>query len=418
MYAAKQAGRNRHHLFDPENDRRARARREEIGRIRHGLANGEFALHYQPKVNMRQGIVIGAEALIRWNHPELGLLLPGQFLHAIEGGELAIEVGDWVIRQALNQLDAWISQGLDLSVSINIAGNHLQHAGFAQRLGELLAAHPRVPPGHLELEILETAVLEDIALVAELFTECRQLGVSFALDDFGTGYSSLTYFRRLPADMLKIDQSFVRDMLDDPEDLAIVEGVIGLTQAFKRQVIAEGVETAEHGLVLLLLGCDLAQGYGIARPMPADLLPDWIKNFRPDELWSSVTTFNWSREDLPLLIAETDHLRWANTILAYVDDQTGTLPTPESSHRQCRFGHWFYGAKSQQYAHLNGFADIEKNHCRLHEIGNELIQLHQTGETLRLEQHKNAFKIASNALRECLQLIQTEILITKQAPRR
>lgn len=418
MYAAKQAGRNRHHLFDPENDRRARVRREEVSHIRLGLANGEFALHYQPKVNMRQGIVIGAEALIRWNHPEQGLLLPGHFLHAIEGDELAIEVGDWVIRQALSQLDAWISQGLNLSVSINIAGNHLQHPGFAQRLGELLAAHPRVPPGRLELEILETTVLEDIALVAELFTECRQLGVSFALDDFGTGYSSLTYFRRLPADVLKIDQSFVRDMLDDPEDLAIVEGVIGLTQAFKRQVIAEGVETAEHGLVLLLLGCDLAQGYGIARPMPADLLPDWIKNFRPDELWSSVTTFNWSREDLPLLIAETDHLRWANTILAYVDDRTGTLPVPKNSHSQCRFGHWYYSVRSQHRAHLPSFASIEKTHRRLHEIGNELIQLRQAGETLHLEQHKTAFKIASNALTECVQLIQTEIMITTQSPRR
>jgi EAL domain-containing protein (putative c-di-GMP-specific phosphodiesterase class I) len=156
----------------------------------------------------------------------------------------------------------------------------LQHPGFAQRLGELLAAHPRVPPGRLELEILETAVLEDIGLVAQLFAECRKLGVSFALDDFGTGYSSLTYFRRLPADVLKIDQSFVRDMLEDPEDLAIVEGVIGLTQAFKRKVIAEGVETVEHGLALLLLGCDHAQGYGIARPMPAESLPAWIQNFR------------------------------------------------------------------------------------------------------------------------------------------
>lgn len=418
MYAAKQAGRNRHHLFDPENDRRARVRREEVGHIRHGLANNEFALHYQPKVNMRTGTVIGAEALIRWNHPEQGLLLPGQFLHAIEGGELAIEVGDWVIRQALCQLDTWISQGLDLSVSINIAGNHLQHPGFAQRLGELLAAHPRVPPGRLELEILETAVLEDIARVAELFTECRQLGVSFALDDFGTGYSSLTYFRRLPADVLKIDQSFVRDMLDDPEDMAIVEGVIGLTQAFKRKVIAEGVETVEHGLALLLLGCDLAQGYGIARPMPADLLPDWIKSFRPDDLWGSATAFNWSREDLPLLIAEADHLRWSNAILAYIDDRTFTLSAPESNHRHCRFGQWYYGANSQQYAHLDGFANIEMTHHRLHEIGSELIQLHQAGETLRLAQKKNDFKITSAALIECVQLIQAEILIAPQAQRR
>jgi hypothetical protein len=166
-------------------------------------------------------------------------------------------------------------------------------------------------------------------MVAQLFAECRKLGVSFALDDFGTGYSSLTYFRRLPADVLKIDQSFVRDMLEDPEDLAIVEGVIGLTQAFKRKVIAEGVETVEHGLALLLLGCDHAQGYGIARPMPAESLPAWIQNFRCDDLWSLATSFSWSRDDLPMMIAEADHKRWVLAINKFIDTPNGTAPKPE-----------------------------------------------------------------------------------------
>lgn len=287
MYVAKQAGRNRHHLFDPENDRRAQQRRDDLVRISEALIAGEFVLHYQPKVNMRQGRVIGAEALIRWQHPERGLLLPMEFLPAIEGSALAIDIGNWVIRSALDQLAAWTRAGVDLSISINIAGEHLQHPQFAETLASELAAHPEVAPERLELEVLETAALDDVGRVACLFENCRQLGVSFALDDFGTGYSSLTYFRRLPADMLKIDQSFVRDMLEDPEDLAIVEGVVGLTRAFHRQVIAEGVETSEHGLVLMLLGCDLAQGFGIARPMPADALPDWIRQFRPDPRWTA-----------------------------------------------------------------------------------------------------------------------------------
>ncbi|WP_428826346.1 EAL domain-containing protein [Azonexus sp. IMCC34842] len=418
MYAAKQAGRNRFHLFDPENDRRARARRDEISRIRQGLNNGEFMLHYQPKVNMRVGTVIGSEALIRWQHPELGLLLPAEFLPAIEGSELSIELGDWVIREALHQLEQWSSQGINLTVSINIAGNHLQHPGFTQRLAELLAACPSVSPALLELEILETAALEDIALAADIFAECRKLGVSFALDDFGTGYSSLTYFRRLPADVLKIDQSFTRNMLDDPDDLAIVEGVIGLTHAFQRKVIAEGVETVEHGLVLLLLGCDLAQGYGIARPMPAAQLPAWVSRFRPDELWSSATAFRWSREDLPMLIAEVEHGRWKKNLFACLDDPSGTTPAPNSDHDSCRFGRWYHSTGSQVYAGIDGYIALEQIHVRIHEIGNQLLKARRGDHPANSGQLRQELEAASLTLSECLHSIQAELLISAQTSRR
>ncbi|WP_153130099.1 EAL domain-containing protein [Dechloromonas hortensis] len=417
MYAAKQAGRNRFHLFDPENDRRARLRREEISRIRQALNDHEFVLHYQPKVDMRQGSVIGAEALIRWQHPERGLLLPADFLPAIEGSELSITLGDWVIREALQQLSRWRSAGLEIAVSVNIAGNHLQAPGFAARLGELLAAHPDVPPHSLELEVLETAALEDIANVAALFAECRRHGVSFSLDDFGTGYSSLTYFRRLPADILKIDQSFVRDMLDDPDDLAIVEGVIGLTRAFQRKVIAEGVETVEHGMVLLQLGCDMAQGFGIARPMPAGELPGWVDSFRPDELWSSSTAFLWSRDDLPMLIAEVEHKRWKLKLQAYLDDTSGTLPAPHDDHQSCRFGRWYYGPHSQRYRALDGFAELEQVHRRLHEIGRELCAGRGSDEPasrpLLAELEELASQMSSH-----LQQIQAEVLLSDQSTRR
>ncbi|MDP3538401.1 MAG: EAL domain-containing protein [Azonexus sp.] len=414
MYAAKQSGRNRCHLFDPENDRRARARRDEISRVREGLAQGEFALYYQPKVNMREGTVIGAEALIRWHHPELGLLLPGQFLPAIEGSELSIELGDWVIREALHQMEAWSAQGLNIGISINIAGNHLQSPGFARRLGDLLLTRPSVLPSRLELEILETAALEDIALAAELFAECRKLGVSFALDDFGTGYSSLTYFRRLPADILKIDQSFVRDMLDDPDDLAIVEGVIGLTQAFRRKVIAEGVETVEHGLVLLMLGCDAAQGYGIARPMPADKLADWVNQFRPDNLWSSATAFQWSRADLPMIIAEVDHNRWKKKLYAHLDDPAGVAMSA-SNHHTCRFGHWYYSPESQVHAAIESFVALESIHARIHQIGDELIAAGARQEAARIGQLKQDLEDASATLTQNLHQMQAEILLSGQA---
>ncbi|MGE5490760.1 MAG: putative bifunctional diguanylate cyclase/phosphodiesterase, partial [Actinomycetota bacterium] len=285
MYIAKQAGRNRYHLFDSEHDRRLSEHRERLTRIESALASGELALFYQPKVDMREGKVIGAEALIRWHHPEDGLVPPAEFLPLVEDTEFSITLGDWVIATAMAQMQAWRKAGLELPVSVNISARQLQSETFVHRLEALLAAHPDVPPEWLELEILETAALDDIPYVGQVIKRCQALGLSFALDDFGTGYSSLAYFKRLPARLLKIDQSFIRDMLVDPEDLAIVDGVISLARAFRREVIAEGVETVEHGIRLLEMGCHLAQGYGIARPMPADAVPDWIRSYRPDPRW-------------------------------------------------------------------------------------------------------------------------------------
>jgi diguanylate cyclase (GGDEF)-like protein/PAS domain S-box-containing protein len=287
MYQAKQAGKNRYHLFDVEHDTAVKTQREEIARLQHALAAQEFVLHYQPKVNMRTGQVIGAEALIRWNHPQRGLLPPAAFLPTMHDHAISLEVGDWVIATALQQMATWKSQGLDLPVSVNIDAQHLQKEGFSHRLATLLAAQPQVPASHLELEILETSALEDMAQVSAIMHRCQAMGVRFALDDFGTGYSSLTYLKRLGAEVIKIDQSFVRDMQTDPDDLAIVQGVIGLARAFHREVIAEGVETIAHGSVLLPLGCECAQGYGIARPMPAGELPQWVQHWRPDRAWTT-----------------------------------------------------------------------------------------------------------------------------------
>ncbi len=290
MYQAKLAGKNRYHVFDPEHDSSIRGHHEDLQRIRLALTRHEFVLHYQPKVNMRSGTVIGAEALIRWQHPEQGLLLPAQFLPVIEDHALAVDVGEWVMDTALAQIATWQQAGLDLSVSVNVGARQLQQGDFVQRLKTLLARHPEVNPARLELEVLETSALADMAQMSQVIKECAQIGVTFALDDFGTGYSSLTYLKRLRVAMLKIDQSFVHDMLDDPDDLAILRGVIGLAAAFRCDVIAEGVETVAHGTLLLQLGCPLAQGFGIARPMPAERIPAWAASWQPDAAWSLAPT--------------------------------------------------------------------------------------------------------------------------------
>jgi diguanylate cyclase (GGDEF)-like protein/PAS domain S-box-containing protein len=287
MYVAKESGKNRYHLFDTVHDNAVKAQRESLTAIRSALDNHQFVLYYQPKVNMKTGTIIGVEALIRWQHPKRGLLNPISFLPVIEDHEMMTEMGEWVIDTALTQISQWQTMALNipLNISVNIAASQLQQADFAQRLATLLAAHPDVEPYYLELEVLETSAINNMQHVSEIMNACIKLGVSFSLDDFGTGFSSLTQLRRLPANLIKIDQSFVRDMLIDTDDLAIVEGVIALTKSFKLGVIAEGVESIEHGTTLLKLGCELAQGYGIARPMPAVDIPVWVNYWKPDNAW-------------------------------------------------------------------------------------------------------------------------------------
>ena len=280
MYAAKQSGKNRYLYFDLIKSAALKTEQEKLIGIRCAMDNGEFVLHYQPKVNIKTGEVIGAEALIRWQHPELGLLLPAAFLPLIENHPYDIELGEWVIDTTFAQLADWQQQCFTLPVSVNIGAHHLQQECFVLNLSDRFSAYPNIQPRQIELEILESSALEDINNASNIMQACCDIGVHFSLDDFGTGYSSLTYLRRLPVNMLKIDQSFVRDMLTDLEDLSIIEGVIGLARAFHHKVIAEGVESLAHCERLLELGCDLAQGYAIARPMPADKLPDWVKGWQ------------------------------------------------------------------------------------------------------------------------------------------
>jgi diguanylate cyclase (GGDEF)-like protein/PAS domain S-box-containing protein len=287
MYEAKQAGKNRVNLFDASFETEVTLRGLQLDRIALALQREEFVLFYQPKVNMRTGQVVGAEALVRWQHPERGLVPPGEFLPLIENHPLYHALGRWVLETNLRHMDNWRASDIALSVSVNVGSAQLQDPAFAEELRTLLARYPEVRPASLELEILETSALHDTQSVSEVMRVCRELGVHFSVDDFGTGYSSLTYLRHLPAQTLKIDQSFVRGMLCDREDLAIVKGVIGLAEAFGRIVIAEGVETEEIGVRLLELGCELAQGYGIARPMPADQLLSWAANWRPYNKWQN-----------------------------------------------------------------------------------------------------------------------------------
>jgi EAL domain-containing protein (putative c-di-GMP-specific phosphodiesterase class I) len=311
---------------------------------------------------MFTGEVVGAEALIRWQHPENGLVAPGVFLPLIDEHPLAINIGEWVIHSALTQMESWQAAGLALDVSVNIGARQLQQIDFPQRLREILAAHPRIPPQRLELEVLETSALEDVARVSRTIHECRGIGVSFALDDFGTGYSSLTYLKRLPVTRLKIDQSFVRDMLDDTEDLAILDGVLSLAVAFGRDVIAEGVETVAQGTMLLQLGCTLGQGYGIARPMPGSDFLAWTSSWQVDALWTAQRVVK--RVDLPLLFAGVEHRAWITGMELYLRGERAAPPPMDLL--QCRFGHWIESEGRARYGSKPAFHRIEDLHRQVH----------------------------------------------------
>lgn len=285
VFFAKRAGGHQVHFFDAAQALEEQQDQLLRQRIQEGMARDEFILAYQPKVDMQRGLLIGVEALVRWQHPERGLMQPAAFVPLIEDHELVEQLGDWAIGEAVRQAAEWLAAGVKTSVSVNISPRHLLRPDFIERLAFHLGRFPQLHAGVLELEILETTAIKDFAAVADFIDACKELGVPVTMDDFGTGYSSLTYLRRLPVTAIKLDQSFVRGMLEDAEDRAIVEGILVMARGLGRKAIAEGVESVAHGDALMALGCTLGQGYGIAKPLAADQIPDWIAGFERSPPW-------------------------------------------------------------------------------------------------------------------------------------
>jgi diguanylate cyclase (GGDEF)-like protein/PAS domain S-box-containing protein len=401
MYRAKQAGKNCFQIFDAEQDRHTRSRRDHLNRIRQALDDHEFILYYQPKVNMRQGKVTGAEALIRWNHPEHGIMAPSEFLPLINDDVMIKLIGDWVIEKVLGQMEVWHAAGLDLTVSVNVASKQLQAPEFVEKLKAALFLHPSV--AHLlEMEILETAALEDVAKTSRVIDECRALGVRFSLDDFGTGYSSLTYLKRLPAEIIKIDQSFVREILSDHNNLVIVQGVISLASAFQREIIAEGVETVDHGRLLLQLNCDHAQGYGIAKPMPAALMVDWVRRWQPDPAWQAISELHWDAADYPMLIAEIQLRNWVSQIVYAANEGQPASCTNIDDASKSEFGRWYFGDSRRRYERHPVFAEIDHPYQRIHNIASQIDNCRRDG---RLDESRTLIPALLAARDETLALV-------------
>ena len=246
-----------------------------LGELEHAIEHNELVLHYQPKVDLASGEVVGVEALVRWAHPRLGLVLPGEFLALAEQTELMEPLTAHVLGEALRQCAQWYRGGLALTVAVNVCARDLQDPRFPGAVRALVALHG-VDPAMLELELTESALLADRARAAGALESLRAIGVTFAIDDFGTGHSSLANLRELPVDRIKIDRSFVSTIAERPADEIIVASTIELTKKLGLTSIAEGVEDARILRRLTEFGCDMAQGYWIARPIPAPQVPGWV----------------------------------------------------------------------------------------------------------------------------------------------
>lgn len=269
MYRAKEIGRNTFQFYAAEMNTATLDRLLMESNLRRALAQNEFILQYQPLVNLRTGVIIGVEALIRWLHPELGMIMPDRFIHVAEETGLINPIGDWVLCEACRQAKVWCDEGLpSLVMAVNVAPVQFRQPGFVEMVAGALAASG-LEASLLELELTERTVMHDADINLGTLSALHRMGVELSLDDFGTGYSSLAYLKRFPVGKLKIDRSFVNDLETDPDDWAIASTIVSMGRSLRMTVLAEGVETGEQLAQLRKMGCDMAQGYYFSRPTSA-----------------------------------------------------------------------------------------------------------------------------------------------------
>ncbi len=347
-----------------------------VEQIAQALDNGAFELYYQPKVHMRSGDIIGMEALIRWRHPQKGMLLPNAFLPAVAGHPLSVELGEWVLQHALEQLVCWRRGGHEWHVSINIGAWHFQQQGFASRLAHVLKAFPELKPESIVLEIVEEYAFNNLPQTVHTIKACVDLGIRLTFDNYGAGYVSLASLKRLPLYEVKIDHGFVMNMHDDPEDLSIMIGILGLAKTFGVTPVAKGVETIEEGVTLLQLGCELAQGFCIARPMPVEMLDLWCREWRASPKWRKQHPLGSDFHQV--IYAKVNHAVWIRKLAAYLLAPTqATFPTENHA---CDFDVWLSRAR-QMYKNDGATLDtIGELHEAIHAYAQKLIGRISRGE--------------------------------------
>ena len=372
LYRAKDLGRNGWAIFESEMAQSLLLQHQILTEFGRALENGELCLYYQPQVNMETGQVIGVEALVRWNHPERGLLTPEYFIGVVEKSELIVAMGRWVLENALMQQKEWERIGVSLRISVNIGARHFLLDGFVEELAQILDRQERPEHLLLEIEVTETEALRDLERARKTIDLCRDLGVSVSLDDFGTGQASLTSLQQLEIKEVKIDKCFVHRVMESQKNLAIILSFSVAARMMLIDVVAEGVETEEEGALLISIGCPVAQGFAIARPMPPEMIPAWKSEWKPLPAWRIQTTKNmgWLK-DSPLLML------W-QALGVFLRGLLDELDTPGGLRKECTDQHisvcakWMSHTGTLRYRGTPGFEALKGIHDDLHALAPEV----------------------------------------------
>jgi diguanylate cyclase (GGDEF)-like protein len=373
MYRAKEGGKNRFHLFDMAMESRIAVNQRTVQQMETALAAGEFDLYYQPIVDCHRGVVVGMEALARWEHPTLGTRLPHEFLPVIEQEELIIRLGEWAVERALAQNRRWRDAGFRLQLDVNISPLHVMRGDLEKLLTRLGTEHPREAVQALRFEIVASATGHQHTL-GPAIERCCATGVGFVLDEFGSGQSSLPHLIALGAGTLKIGRRYVGELSGDPRNLAIVRGIIGLGEAFQRRVVAVGVESTEHVTMLLELGCDAIQGHAIAPPMRADDVLPWLRAFRPDPRWAAALSGYPTRADFDLLVQQVTHRDWYARLRRRLGGEPAAGEAHPQEHGDCPFTRWCDEAGWRRYRNAPEFQTFLTVHREVHDVAERLLE--------------------------------------------
>lgn len=382
MYKAKLDGKSTVFAYDPDEEVQITERNQQLREIANAIKDDQFVLFFQPKVTLSTGYIFGFEALIRWQHPQKGLLFPDKFIEQVYDTELEVSLGQWVIRQALKQLAQWQQAGYDYQLSINLTAYHLSTSEFFDWFKNQIKQFPNIDTRRFQIEILESNRLSDLSQISNVVEFCKsEFGITTALDDFGTGYSSLTHIRVLPVDVVKVDQSFVRRMLTEPEDCKIVEGVIALAQSFNIQVIAEGVESIAHGEVLLAMGCNQAQGYALAKPLPIEQLMKFLDAYQPFRQWCALSGLLKNQKQARLSLFYFYLTYWVHQLQErlFAEPEIKTeWPITQLSESHC--GIWLEKARYHHYLDNAMLEQINQLHQSIFQAGNDLLASYLAGD--------------------------------------
>ncbi len=373
LYRSKSMGKNTINFFDRREESNIISFYQKIREIKEALKSHEFFLYYQPKVNLKTGEIMGFESLLRRITAEGNIIPPSEFIPIAEESDLIVDIGDFVIDQTLSQLSKWVEEGLGLPVSINISVKQLMKPDFIGKIDAILARNPNVPTNLIHLEITETAILEDLEYLKNVMKKCKEKGISFVIDDCGSGYSSLIYLKELPFDIVKIDMAFIRNMLVNKSDMLMVQSLLSLSKIMGKEIIAEGVETMEQGIILNMLGCNNVQGYYTGRPISSEMVSGWIKNFSLSKKlssWKNVKLNIGDFGDFLIILAYVGHNEFVEKIKKMCLEEKILLKDQErkklKDFKSCDFGEWYYG-EGLKYKNMESYKNLKNYHEKTHE---------------------------------------------------